>query len=239
MFVAVDESLEYPLKTISAVCLPLSHLISFEKKWLKIRINNKVWAEIKWEKITKQYVDKYKKFIDLFFSSQCTFHCWAYRSPSASIVKKYFRGDSSLPFHTTAYNLLKNLSRKIERHYGEECSDHCLYVVADKGSRKGEIQWKKTNEFLSSDRNVPLKVEFCDEGNSAICSLIQIADLLGGCASIEINDKESKINKYSKEFLNYVKEKTGGEIFIETPVAEWGRFKFDCFIQKPGYYEKK
>lgn len=230
MIVAVDECLDGSIKCIGAITIPYDSYYELEKNWAKIRKNNYLWSELKWNciKDNNKFWEKYLQFIDTFFEFNCSFHCWTYTVPLTQILKTYFSGNKALPYHKTAYGLLQSISWKISFYNNQNHKNHTMYIIPDGGSNQGRNEWKKTREFLEKSKKVKIPIMACVEGNSAVCSLIQLTDIFTGCANAEINNNFTSSAK--KEIYEYIKNKSGETSFFSNkPTAPWGTFKIDCF----------
>jgi hypothetical protein len=233
MFVALDECTEGSVKCIGAISLPCAEYYELEKRWSVIRKENHMWSELKWNDIkdSNSYWTKYLTFIDTFFDFKCSYQCWTYTNPLTDVLQTYFAGNKSLPYHKTAYGLLQSLSWKISFYNRSKNQNYCMYIVPDGGSNQGRNEWKKTREYLEKSHRVKIPISACVEGNSAVCSLIQMADIFTGCAHSEINNSFSSDAK--RKIYEYIINKSGEPAFFcNKPNAEWGTFKIDCFDQR-------
>lgn len=229
MLLALDESLEGQIPCVGLVGTTWEDYFAFEQEVLKLRVANHVWAEFGWKKVSdNSYLSKYISFIDLFFSfTSMAFFCWTFEKPEKNILERFFSGDSSLPYHKTAYGLVRNVSRKIAM--GNQFSKEPVYLLPDSGTPKGQEGWKKTKELLEKDKKMPLKVEACCQTNSAVCALVQITDILTGASHYEINNMLNEPGKI--KLYEHILEKNNGErFFLEQtrPLAPYGTYKTDC-----------
>lgn len=207
MFLALDESFSNGFTTIGCLCLPIDKLREKEEKWIHNRISEKIWAELKWEKVCVNFLEKYKKFIvDYIEDDEITFHSWTYKTPSGNEVAKFYSGDSSKVFYCQAYLLLRSVIRKcLNGGY-----DNNFYIVVDETGKRGSQEYVKTKQMLIDDNNIRPRViiEHCGQGNSSVCGALQISDICTGAVryayenrqtatspSDEIKELLEKINK--------------------------------------------
>ncbi|MBI5530402.1 MAG: hypothetical protein HY918_02785, partial [Candidatus Doudnabacteria bacterium] len=172
-------------KVLGAFALPTNLLADFECEFIKFRIKNKCYAEFKWSKVTPTYVNKYKEFLDLFFSnSKATFHAICYRTRSQKFK--------------AAYLLLRALARKII--LAKPSSS--LIIIFDENQKLGVVETKKIKEFAKKDLYFKLPIDYCNQTSSHTLGVLQIADILSGALATKINGGD--ISKPHKELLSYI-----------------------------------
>ncbi|HEY1645275.1 MAG TPA: hypothetical protein VGF75_02720 [Candidatus Saccharimonadales bacterium] len=227
MLLALDESdKKQKIQCIGLVALPDQYVAEFEAAFAGLRLKNKFWQELKWEKIRADnaYADRYKPFIDLFFKSHACFYVWSYPFPRKQDLVRYFDNSRGMVFHKYAYKLLASTGNKIG--IAKHITNPNLHIVYDKGTYKSEEQIQFTKKLLLPKMKVP--VVHCCEADSKILSLLQITDLLTGSAAAEANGEFTSKGKL--QFYDYIIEKNKGmKIFSGQPVMPFGDLKIDGF----------
>lgn len=183
MFLALDECKGNDFVTIGCVCLPKVKLSNLEKNFIDSRVTERCWGELKWSKVTENYLEKYKNLSDVLLSdSEVTYHSWTYKKPSAIVRARHYGIGTSQDdvIYRQAYLLIRNVIRKCKN----SGYDGAFYIVADE-SGSGQEEYKKTNELLRNDTNIRGKttIEFCSTGNSAALGSLQVADLCTGAVT--------------------------------------------------------
>lgn len=234
MLLVVDECNKNDKKCVGVLAIPLENLPLLESKWIKKRIEAKMWQELKWEQLreSNNRNERYKPFIDLFFEFDMAFYCWSYKEPDSKTLKLRFEGNYALVFHKKAYSLIRNTSKKISWHNKYNGSSFNLYILFDKGTHQSQEQINKSRELLESDRKVSLDLNFIGETDSKTTAALQICDLLTGCANAEINN--SFEDKAKTDFYNHVVARNRGKkFFLKRAFLPWNYFKIDCLDTNP------
>ena len=205
MFIALDECIGKKYTTLGCICLPKQELPALEKSFLERRLQEKCWGEIKWSKITDNYLGKYKHLADVYLKHEsATFHSWTYEKVGVTDRLLHYGGASQDDIiFRQAYLLIRSVIWKCSNYGYREP----YYIVAD-DSGKGVREYKKINELLQKDSAVKRQaaIEFCSTGNSAAFGCLQIADLytgavascydeLGNPTSIALRDYFQSANK--------------------------------------------
>ncbi len=167
MFLALDESEEHSKKILGGILMPESELPSLEGDFVKLRIQHKLFGEIKWSRIDKYY-KKYYDFISLFFDQKsATFHSICYRR------EKY----------RAAFVLIRTITWKMQNAGINEP----LYVLFDNDGSIGEREVEEIKKIAAGDRKFKQKLEFCNQGTSHVLGILQLADLLTGSVCTSAN----------------------------------------------------
>lgn len=178
MFLALDESFEGDYCSIGCVCLPSDKLPELEHRASQYRLKERLWGELKYSKITNTYLQKYIGFLEVVFSfEQLTFHSWTYKKPSAEEIRDFYLNEAGTVMYRQAYLLLRSIIRKnINSGYRGS-----YYILPDTSERSIR-EYATTQKLLASDSNINPKpsIDFCSEGNSAVCSALQAADICTG-----------------------------------------------------------
>lgn len=190
MFLAIDECLSGSKKIVGGLLTKTENVSLIEKDFTDLRIKHKLFGEIKWNHISN-YVNRYCEFIDLFFNDiDTTFHSICYTQ------SKY----------KAAYSLIRSITWKLANKGITEP----IYVLFDNNGNIGSEETKRIKELAEVDGRFKCPVEFCSQGVSHVLGILQLADLLTGCVSIEVNN--TSINKNQNKFVDHVKNKNGGNL---------------------------
>jgi hypothetical protein len=184
MFLAIDECVEGEKKVFGGVLLPLDFVPSLEADFVRLRIQRKLWGELKWNRVD-QYWSRYTDFVQLFFNAKkATYQGIIFRNPS----KRY----------NAAYILLRTITWKLQ-NFGFSGE---LYVLFDESGSFGNEELKKIRAFAQNDLKFKIKLSFCNQGTSHVIGALQLADLLSGAVHAEIN--KLSLQKEKKSFYEYI-----------------------------------
>ena len=145
-------------------------------------------GELGWVKVSRSKLDAYKRFVDIFFTSDLDFHSIVvdtHRIDDAT----YNGGCRSTGFDKELYQLLI----KFDRLY----SKHNFHVYLDQRSAKGSLEElrKIVNQGIrkrSIKRDWPIRrLHF---RNSADCQALQLVDVLLGSIAFHVNGHRWKPN---------------------------------------------
>jgi hypothetical protein len=188
MFLGFDSSEEYAQKIFGAVSMPRQEISELEKEWTKLRIQHKLFGEIKWSNIDKNY-KKYFDFLSLFFKGKkINFHSICFRDNN----QKY----------RSAYMLIREISWKMKKSGVTKP----LFVLFDNDGNIGKKETTIIKNYLDKDKRFSLNIDFCNQGASHILSLLQITDLLTGATASRIN--KIKVNAKQLAIINFIETKS-------------------------------
>jgi len=211
MFLAFDESEEYSKKIFGVITIPEKEIPELEKEWTELRMKHKLFGEIKWTNIDKNYKN-YFDFLNLFFEKRrANFHSICFRSKD----QKY----------KSAYILIKAISWKMKKSGIEEP----LFILFDNDGNTGKKETEIIKEYLKKDKDFKLEVEFCNQGVSHVLSIIQLTDLIAGATASKAN--KIKENKEKTAIINHIESKSN------TPLG-WASGRFPRLYEyKIHYFE--
>ncbi len=170
MFLALDESEEHSKKVLGGVLLSEKLLPNLEADFVALRVQHKLFGEIKWNNID-QYHERYCDFIDLFFNNKhTTYHSICYR-----------RGGNQK--YRAAFVLIRTITWKMQNAGINEP----LYVLFDNDGSLGEREVREIKKIAATDRRFKQKLEFCNQGSSHLLATLQLADILTGAVCMAIN----------------------------------------------------
>lgn len=230
MLLVLDECLEGKKKVLGCLCLPSEIFPDLEKQVSKVRLVEKLWGELKWNKITDGYFTKYSKVISNYFSSsQVTFHSWSFEIPDPIAMRTYYENNPKTVIYKQAYLLIRSVIRKCN-NAGYTGS---FYILPDETGSLGNTEYRKTQKLLTDDTKIQPKavIDYCMPGNSACCGALQVVDLCTGAVNCLLNNlKPSNVQKKLIEAL----EEINGDISIisELPTLpklyEYKMHYFNC-----------
>mgnify|MGYP001021838431 CR=1 FL=1 len=198
MFFSIDESCDNQTKILGGVLSPNDNIPEYEKKFAQLRIENKLFGEIKWGEID-QYAERYVKFLDIFLDdTTSTYHSICYR-------------DNSGKYHA-AYSLIRTVTWKIE-NYCRKINDFTymkepFYVLFDNNESEGQIGTSEIKEINPRDPNFKIPLDFCNQGTSHIIGHLQLTDLLTGAVSYRVNNLSP--NKNQARIIDHIISKNQG-----------------------------
>lgn len=207
ILVLSDESIKYNRKVVGAVSVSLEDFYELEKSIAAYRIENKIFGEIKWEKVKNdgKYVNCYLKIIERAFNLS------SFRFHSNSFTGNQF---------TASYALVRSISWKLKRlNYTGD-----MGILFDKCENK---ETAVTRERLNVDHDFYNNIIFCTDTDSKIFNTMQIVDLLTGCMSYKINliNNEIKPNEINEHKISFIKrvESMDDNLEIDTSLGSvWG-----------------
>lgn len=209
MFLALDESIGSTHETLGCLCFPESIMPKLEAQFIQHRIEHKVWAEVKWQRLCAPYVEKYEAMVrDYLAPDDVTFHSWTYRIPTAIERRSFYDGiDASLVVYRHAYLLIRTIIWKC-RNNGYTGP---FYILADESGKLGRNEYKITQGLLKRDPKIspPPVIDFCMTGSSTACGAMQITDLITGAVMSHYDEKFSKQDSCTK-FIKMLAEINGG-----------------------------
>lgn len=189
MFIALDESKRLRRKIVGGILLDRDFLADFEKKFVSLRLEHKLFGEIKWNNIN-QYYNRYLKFLDIFFDEKrATFHAICYRDE-----KQKYRA---------AYVLLRTISWKIQN----AGISKPMFVLFDNDGSFGKDGTEKIREYAPKDIKFKCKLDFCNQGESHVLGILQLSDILTGAVCAVVNGTTGIISENKKKVVDYITKK--------------------------------
>ena len=198
MFLSIDESFNSKKMVLGGIVSPISSIPKYEKHFAALRIEKKIFGEVKWTNID-QYSKRYTEFLDIFLNdTNSTYHSICY----SQNAKKYH----------AAYTLIRTVTWKIE-NYCRRRNDFSLlkepfYVLFDNDEEKGRIGTKEIKKIKEGDRNFKIPLYFCNQGASHVIGHLQLTDLLTGAISYRVNNLTP--NKNQKLIIDHIIKKNEG-----------------------------
>ncbi len=219
MFLALDECFAGSTAVIGCVSIPRSIFSSLESNALNVRIEHRLWGEMKWNKISSpSYAEKYKTFVaTIMANEQVTYHSWAYNRNLPILERRRIHqtSDKQKIFYRQCYALIRSVVKKC---MAEGIFD--FYIVADETGPLGTAEYKIIKEYLEKDRRFPIKprLQFCSTGNSAVSASLQVADIVTGALTSKLYSG-SELSDSHLVVFNYIESLNDGLPLGITPVS--------------------
>ena len=165
--------------------MPDEELPNFEKDFVSLRMEYKLFGEIKWTSIDKKYKEEYCKFIDLFLrGKKMSFHAITYT-------------ESDDKYKNAAYTLIRYVVWKMKQADIQEP----LWVLFDNDGPLGKegtewIQEKARHNYLLKHT-----LSFCNQGASHVLGILQVADLLSGSVASAVNNTSTSHKQFVRDHV--------------------------------------
>ncbi len=195
----------------------------------KYREEQRMFAELKWTKVTQQKLPQYKRFIEYFFALNNTdkihYHCIIIDNHQVD-HKKFSKGDKELGFYKFYYQLLLH---SFGRRYCSPDDDDRFIVILDYRVTSYKLNTLKVvlnrgmNKRYSIDSNPFVSIE---PRRSKKDDILQIADIIIGSIGFQKNgyDLLAGTRKAKKELANFIASQAGlPDLKSNTP---WGNHRF-------------
>jgi hypothetical protein len=214
---------------LGGIVIPSTNVSEFNNTMQKFRIEQKMFAELKWTKVTNQKLSEYKRFVEYFFALNNTdklhFHCIIIDNHEVN-NKKHTRRDKEIGFYKFYYQLLLHCFGK--RYCQDEKEDrfivyldyrnttyslNTLKIVLNRGMKKKYTVG--TSPFVSIEPRDSKKSE-----------LVQINDIILGAIGFQKNgyDLLAGTRESKKELSRYIAEQAGlADLKRDSP---WGNDRF-------------
>jgi len=214
---------------IGALIIPRKNhpLLIEELKELKKQLNLRWEGEIKWSKVSKKYLEKYKKILEWFFGHLKSNHL-KFRVHVIDKGKKEYRdygdGDKENAFYKVFFHLLKECMRRLAV---EEEGSNVLILLDDKKNRYPfRLPLLKTtlNAALKRDlklQSIVANVEPRQSSGKKVEGMIQIVDVLIGAIGYVRNGAHKVPGAaFAKiEIIKYLEELLGARLEYDTHAA--------------------
>ncbi len=214
---------------IGGIIIPLSNVENFNATMKQYRLEQKMFAELKWSKVSNQKLLEYKRFIDYFFALNNTdnlhFHCIIIDNHQVN-HRKFNRGDKELGFYKFYYQLLLH---SFGKRYCREGEDDRFVVYLDYRTTSYSLNKLKLilNRGMAKKYSINtspfVSIEPRDSHKS---ELLQINDIILGAIGFQKNgyDLLADAKKAKKELANYIAEQAGLSDLKKN--SAWGRDRF-------------
>ena len=163
----------------------------------KYDINTK--TELKWNRVTKNYLDLYKEMIDIYIDYDISFR--AICIDSSKINLKYHNDNAELGFYKLYYQLLNNwLSPKLK---------YTIYTDIKTYSDPNVLNDLKR---CLNNKEHPNSVERIYAIDSHESVFLQLEDILMGATSYKMNFGNNGNSEIKLELISYLESKLGHEL---------------------------
>lgn len=237
---------------IGALVIPRKNhtLLIEELRELKKQLNLRWEGEVKWKKISRRYLDKYKKILGWFFNHLQSNH-FRFRAHVIDTYKKEYRqygeGDKETSFYKVFFHLLMQC---VKRQAIDEEGSSVLILLDDKSNRypfRLPTLKQTLNRALHRDlkmKNLVANVEPRESNGKNAEGLIQIVDILIGAIGHVRNgfSKDAKASAAKREMIAHIEELLKSRLDYDTAAASaFNIWTFDVGISmaRKKQYEKK
>ena len=199
---------------IGSLWLPREKRTQFKDTIHKLRDKHKVGGEFKWNRVSPSRVDFYCELIELFFAERddLRFRCIAVDCDKVDLTK-FHANDQELGFYKFYYQLL--------HHWVLDFNEYSFYLDHKKNRLRDRLHVLRD---CLDDSNLSSLVKTVQATESSQSVLIQLADVLTGCASRRLN--ETSKGSVAKDRVLEVVENHLGHQIVPTDRAER---KFNVF----------
>jgi hypothetical protein len=186
---------------IGSLWLPRDKRTQFKDAIHKLRNKHKVGGEFKWNRISPSRLEFYCELIEMFFSKEddLRFRCIAVDCDKVNLTK-FHANDQELGFYKFYYQLL--------HHWVLDFNEYAFYLDYKKNRKRDRLHVLRD---CLDDSNLSSLVTTVQATESSQSVLIQLADVLTGCASRRFNNTSTE-SAAKNQVLQTVEEKLGREI---------------------------
>ena len=204
--------------TLGCLCVPIKYLPNLEAQFVSKRIEHRLWAEIKWNKITTNYLPKYLDFLSTYLANnKVTYHSWTYLKPTRQVLDGYYGGDKECVLYRQTYLLIRNVIRK----YHNSSYNGPFTIIPDETGSRGQREYKSTHDLLNSDGYIKPKpnIEFCAQSDSKVLGALQICDLCTGAVHYLYDHELSQDTESANAVINLLQNINSGIPINYSPIS--------------------
>jgi hypothetical protein len=185
---------------IGSLWLPTDSRTVFKDRISAIREKYQLYGEIKWHKVSRKSLEFNKELIDLFIDSgsDIRFRCIAV--DRSQVKMNLLQNDAELGFYKFYYQLL--------HHWILDFNEYRIFC--DIKTNRSSSRIYKLKQYLSC-ANLSSKIIEVQSLPSEEVVLIQLSDLLLGCASTRIN-QTTKPGSIREQLVLYLENRLGRRI---------------------------
>ncbi len=193
---------------LGSVWIPKEQLSQYERAIVNFRLQNKLWGELKWEKITPQKLKEYKEFLTISLRKFPTEIKILLRDKKIEPPEGRFENEGEL-ISTFFYTLIGNHMPRVLQRIPTTRSFHIL-LDKEGWAREQSLNLKDFLEFPLVLRGFKQSIDHLSQCDSKISSLLQFCDIITGAVSAvwnqrqtDISDDKGKIIKHIENILNH------------------------------------
>lgn len=163
---------------LGSLWLPAEERVHIKDSIHRLRHKHKMGGEFKWNRVSPSRVDFYCELIDLFFQhgDKLRFRCIAVDRDKVNLTK-FHANDQELGFYKFYYQLL--------HHWILDFNDYSFFLDFKKNRRCDRLHVLRDCLDASNLTSVVRTVQATESSQSV---LIQLVDVLTGCASRRLNN---------------------------------------------------
>lgn len=215
---AINDKNPHKYFAIGGIWIPEEYRQVLKEKLNSIKHSNKIYGELKWNKVSPLSIKCYKEVVDYFFATpEIRFRAITIESSKIDNIN-FNSGDAELGFYKFYYQLINKWI--VERNEYRVFLDHKINANKNRINELGEILQK-------SNKNANIKYVQALHSHESVA--IQLADILTGIVFAKFNDKTTSQAKLE---LIELAEKHYGKPIEETRQSE-GKFNiFNIQLRK-------
>lgn len=180
---------------------------------LKQKYNFNIKTELKWNRVTRKYLNLYKEMVDVYISHDINFRCISIDSNKLNL-KKYHNDNAELGFYKFYYQLLNNW-----------LLDDLKYTIYTDIKTYSDPNVLNDLKRCLNNKTHPKSVDkiYAIESHESV--FLQLEDILMGATSYKMNFGKNGNSSVKLELIDYIETKLGHEL---KPTNK-GATKFNLF----------
>jgi len=213
---------------IGSTWIKKEQLPKYEEAVISFRLKNKLWGEIKWEKITPQKLKEYKEFVDISLKQFSSGVKIIIRNKKLYPSTNCFANDGEMLSSFCYLLISRHLKREINKTKGISSFD--ILIDEEGWMRNQSINLKSFLEMSLVKGKIKQSINHLSQCDSKICSFPQFCDLIIGAVSAKLNQPTENISKDRQEMITYIENVLKCSLSAPTlPSAE----KFNLWLWRP------
>ena len=186
---------------IGSLWLPRDKRSQFKDAIHELRNKHKVGGEFKWNRVSPSRLEFYCELIEMFFAEKddLRFRCIAVDCDKVDLTK-FHANDQELGFYKFYYQLL--------HHWVLDFNEYAFYLDYKKNRQRDRLHVLRDCLDASNLSSLATAVQATESSQSV---LIQLADVLTGCASRRLNNTSTK-SAAKNRVLDVVEQNLGRKI---------------------------
>lgn len=197
---------------LGGIIIPADNLDSFNASMQQFRTEQRMFAELKWSKVSNGKLAEYKAFVDYFFSLNTTrkahFHALIVDTHKLNHTA-FNMGDREMGFYKFFYQLLLH---RFGKRYCENNPDARFHLVMDYRTSSYPLQQLRTilNNGLKSRHGIATRPFLTIEPrDSKLSEVLQINDIILGAVGFQKNglDVLPGSRQAKKDLATYIAKK--------------------------------
>lgn len=166
---------------------------------LKTKYNFNVKTELKWNRVTKKYLNLYKEMVDIYIDNEVNFRSICIDSNKIDL--KYHNDNAELGFYKFYYQLLNNW-----------ISNSLKYMIYTDIKTYSDPNVLNDLKRCLNNKQHPNSIEkiYAIESHESV--FLQLEDILMGATSYKMNFNKKGNSAAKIELINYIEKRLGHEL---------------------------